>query len=96
MVLQSFVGMRKPGQMCRHLDGDRENCHLSNLRWGTSLENAADMVSHGTRKNALSDADVVAIRAALTRERGRAIASRFGISESMVSRIKSGERRASV
>lgn len=31
----------------RHLDGDRMNSSVSNLAWGTRLENAADRERHG-------------------------------------------------
>jgi hypothetical protein len=33
---------------CRHLDGNRTNNRLENLRWGTSQENAEDRHRHGT------------------------------------------------
>lgn len=49
LVLEAFVGPRPAGGVCRHLDGTRANNHISNLVWGTSAENAADMVLHGTR-----------------------------------------------
>lgn len=32
---------------CRHLDGNAENNHISNLKWGTSLENQKDRFVHG-------------------------------------------------
>jgi hypothetical protein len=37
-----------PDAEVRHLDGDRQNNHISNLKWGTSAENSADLVKHGT------------------------------------------------
>lgn len=49
LVLESFVGPRPTGMMCRHFpDGNRTNNRLSNLQWGTYVENQADRVSHGT------------------------------------------------
>jgi HNH endonuclease len=33
---------------CRHLNGDRADNRLGNLRWGTRMENIADQVRHGT------------------------------------------------
>ncbi len=48
IVLTTFRGPKKPGQECRHLDGNEKNPNLSNLVWGTTFENAADRVRHGT------------------------------------------------
>lgn len=48
LVLMAFVGRPAPGLECRHLDGDRGNAKLSNLRWGTPQENAQDKIAHGT------------------------------------------------
>jgi len=38
----------------RHLDGNRLNNHISNLRWGTSKENGEDLAKHGTLKGHLN------------------------------------------
>jgi hypothetical protein len=50
LVLELFVGPRPPGMECRHLDGNPQNNHRSNLAWGTSKENVADQYLHGTRR----------------------------------------------
>lgn len=47
LVLTTFVGPKPPNGECRHLDGDRSNNCLANLRWGTKTENMADAVRHG-------------------------------------------------
>lgn len=49
LVLEAFVGPRPEGMEVRHLDGNRLNACLSNLRYGTRVENAADSDRHGTR-----------------------------------------------
>lgn len=49
LVLSAFVGARRKGLVCRHLDGDPRNNKLSNLAWGTYKENEADKERHGTR-----------------------------------------------
>ena len=33
---------------CRHLDGDRTNNNLDNLKWGTCGENTQDTIKHGS------------------------------------------------
>lgn len=49
LVLLAFVGPCPTGHEARHIDGDRKNNSLSNLRWGTKDENAADRIAHGTQ-----------------------------------------------
>jgi len=51
LVATAFHGPRPEGYECRHLNGDRTDNRLENLRWGTSLENSQDMIAHG-RTNA--------------------------------------------
>jgi hypothetical protein len=48
LVLLAFVGPCPPGYECLHDDGNPANNVLSNLHWGTPLENAQDMLRHGT------------------------------------------------
>ena len=52
LVLMTFVGPRPDGMQIRHLDGNPQNNHVSNLRYGTASENAYDRVEHGTHSNA--------------------------------------------
>lgn len=47
LVLESFVGARPEGKVVRHLDGDKENNSLQNLRYGTPAENSQDTIRHG-------------------------------------------------
>ena len=37
LVLEAFVGPRPPGHVPRFKDGDRLNCHLTNLEWALAL-----------------------------------------------------------
>ena len=48
LVLLAFVGPCPDGQETRHLNGIRADNRLSNLAWGTRIENAQDKRQHGT------------------------------------------------
>jgi len=52
LVLEAFVSRRPFGSDSRHLNGDRADNRLANLRWGTRSENILDAVRHGTHRNA--------------------------------------------
>lgn len=93
LVLETFVGPRPDGLMARHISGDSTNPKLSNLCWGTHLENQADRVLHktdpvGCRNPAakLSAEKVREIR--VSKGLQREIAERYGVAQSHVSRIK--------
>ena len=64
IVLESFSGRRPIGYVTRHLDGNRQNNHKSNLTWGTPSENSNDMRRHGNSTNGEK-----AIHAKLNREK---------------------------
>ena len=42
------MGPCPEGMECCHLDGNRENNHVSNLKWGTPCENNSHKKHHGT------------------------------------------------
>ena len=102
LVLLAFCGRPQPEQQCRHLDGSRTNNRLSNLRWGTSLENADDRRRHGRivsnpargedqYNHILSEGDVREIRDLLkTGLTQVAIGQRYGVKQPTVSAIKTG------
>jgi hypothetical protein len=46
LVLDAFVGPCPDGMECRHLNGVKADCRLSNLAWGTRKENIEDRVRH--------------------------------------------------
>ena len=48
LVLEAFVGPCPKGMQGRHLNGNKEDNTLKNLKWGTSKENRADSIKHGT------------------------------------------------
>lgn len=96
LVLEAFVGPRPAGAEARHLDGNPANNSLGNLVWGSSAENEADKRLHGTDNRGarhgmakLTIDQAQAIRDASGTN--RAIAARFGISQTQVSVIRSGK-----
>jgi hypothetical protein len=52
LVALAFIGPRPPGQEVRHLDGNSANPAVSNLAYGTHVENLLDKRRHGTDHNA--------------------------------------------
>ncbi len=101
LVLEAFKGLKPPGKEARHLDGNFNNNVITNLEWGTHAENIADQIVHGTdtrgERNGgakLKNEDASSIRASsLT---GKELASKYGVSEATISRIKKGRRYATV
>ena len=47
IILLAFIGPRPEGMEARHLDGNRANNGLNNLKYGTRAENCADRLKHG-------------------------------------------------
>lgn len=96
LVIEAFVGPKPfPNAEVRHMDGTRTNDHFTNLQWGTSAENKADMLLHNTRMRGetapqakLSLAQVLEIRALA--EKGcvlRDLGRRFGVGANQISGI---------
>lgn len=100
LVCEAFNGPPMPGQVCRHLDGDKTNNDFTNLAWGTQAENVADQVRHGTtcsgerNGNAkLTRADVAAMRAERDKANTpyHAIAKKYGVSTMTAHRAITGK-----
>ena len=51
LVLEAYVGPCPEGMQCRHLNGNKQDNNLDNLRWGTQSENQQDSIRHGTYSN---------------------------------------------
>ena len=49
LLLMVFVRLPKEGEEGRHLDGNRLNYSLDNLKWGTKSEICQDAIKHKTR-----------------------------------------------
>lgn len=83
LVLAAFVGPRPADRpQTRHLNGNQIDNRLTNLQYGTALENAADRVRHGRGKITLPVADL------LTAASHESLARRFGVSKSTVIRCR--------
>jgi len=52
LVALAFLGPRPAGMQVRHLNGNSGSAALTNLAYGTPVENMQDMVLHGTNLNA--------------------------------------------
>lgn len=104
LVLEAFVGLRPTGYETRHLDGNITNNRLENLAWGTRQDQFNDQVRHGTdtrgeRNGAskLSSTQVREIRRLLKAgHKGSDLARRFGVGDPTITRIKKGDRYATV
>ena len=104
-VLKAFDRPPKTGEICRHLDGNPGNNHVSNLKWGNHKENAQDCLRHGRNRfqilvgeNAptakFSDAEIEDIRT--RRKEGatyKEIMAVYAISKAHVSYIINGKTR---
>ncbi|MFT7005418.1 MAG: hypothetical protein ACJAWW_002793 [Sulfurimonas sp.] len=51
LMTVNFIGKRPKNKQVRHLDGNKKNNHIDNLKYGTALENAKDRMIHGKTAN---------------------------------------------
>ena len=88
LVLETFVGPCPEGMQTLHHDDDPNNNCLSNLSWGTPIDNhkTIDRKGENNGKCRLTPDDVRAIRQ--SDEPYRVIAARFNITTGYVSTIK--------
>lgn len=69
-LLLAWSGQRPIKHVARHLNGDRRDNRLANLKWGTHQENSQDMIVHGSIKGSknpaskLTESDVIELRKA--------------------------------
>lgn len=98
LVLMAFVGPPNGYQEAAHGDGVPSNNHLSNLRWASAAENAADRYRHGTvpfgtkvHTCKLSENDVRTIRQRLAAgQQARVICRDYDVHEATIGFIKNG------
>ena len=99
LVLTAFVGPRPRGNQCRHMDRCKANNALTNLRWGTGVENCDDKRRHGTSPDCqrnpaakLTNQAVLEIRALLrSGVRVKTIAGRYGVTPEAIYLMRQGK-----
>lgn len=100
LVCEAFHGPRPPGLEVRHLNGCHTDNMSTNLKWGTTQENADDRTTHGTKLlgesvklSVLTEEqakEVIAHFPLWKKGDGRAFALKFGVSDSAISSIRNG------
>ncbi len=61
LICTAFHGPKPKGKQVRHLDGKSLNNRADNLTWGTKKEDAADQARHGTRPDFRGDRNPAAL-----------------------------------
>jgi HNH endonuclease len=85
LVAETWVGLRPPGFVVRHKDGNPGNDHPDNLEWGTQ----ADGSKNAHAKLTEAQAKEIKQRRA-SGESGRSLAKEFGVSQSTICDIHKG------
>ena len=101
LILEAFRGAAQAGQECRHLDGNKTNNALDNLKWGSTKENQEDRKAHGDApsgerngRSKLTAAMVAEIRL-LRATRGlrlRELSEKYGVSMAAISLVIKNKR----
>lgn len=92
LVLTAFIGQRPTGMLALHKLPDTTNNALSNLYWGTPVDNMQDMVRQARGGNQkLNSEQVAEIRKRRAAgERGRKLSVEYNISEQRICDIHKG------
>ena len=99
LVLEAFRGPCPPGmEACHFPDPDKSNNHLDNLRWDTRSENHHDAAIRSRFRRGeeiqkkLTNSDVIRIKKSIrSGMSGADLARMFGVTESVISRIRHGK-----
>ena len=103
LVAEAFIGRRPSDLLVLHKNGCKLENRATNLYYGTQKQNMQDAVAHGTKPRGathgmvkLTEAQVSLIRSLKGAMKQRDIAHKFGIGQSHVQRILSGQSWAHV
>lgn len=100
LVAMAFIGVPPVKHEVCHIDGNRLNSNLANLRYGTRHDNVMDSIRHGTfaggrirdkpwKYTPLTQEKVIAIFH--SNERPSILARRYNIHHTHISKIKQGK-----
>lgn len=94
LLLETYVGKRPRGTVCRHIDGNKFNNSLTNICWGTYSQNQLDRITAGNHNrgerhgmNKYSREFVEKVRTMVKGTRQKDVAKELGISASTVSSL---------
>lgn len=97
LVLEAFVGPRPNAfSHARHMDGDKTNPRLDNLKWGTPKENMQDKIVHGVAQRGENASRVVLTSQFVqwvreSKQSSIALAQIFNVASSTVRAIRTGQ-----
>jgi hypothetical protein len=104
LILITFVGERKEGQESAHLDGNRRNNRLDNLKWCSHKENNEMKKLHGTHqvgerhgRSKLTEKQARQIkklykRTAYQKSNAKELAIKFNVTISTITNIVAGKK----
>jgi hypothetical protein len=93
LVLETFVGLKPVGMEARHLNSDRTDNYLTNLRWATHAVNIQDKVIRGSQRGSknpqskLNEAQVLTIRKEYHLGDGPSLADKYDVSNTTIWRV---------
>jgi hypothetical protein len=102
LVAEAFIGIRKKNMIVCHIDDNKTNNNVTNLKYGTYVENGVDAVKNGKLKTGeshpsakLSNADIDTIRHLVVSlgKTHQEVADIFGVARSTVSGIMNNRRK---